>query len=182
MKLTSYLTSTLYRRRAGKSAHLTDLNAIFTGYSASNKVLSADVANAEAVANTLGDITGLAFTVKAGKTYKFKFVINYSAAATTTGARFTINGPAAPTFLSYRSQYSLTTASETVNTGLAAYQLPAASNATSAATGANLAIIEGIIKPSVDGTLTPQLASEVTVSAITALAGSYGEVEEIVVS
>jgi len=53
-----------------------------------------------------------------------------------------------------------------------AYDNPAASNATSAATGGNIAIIEGFIRPSANGTLIARFASEVANSAITAKAGS----------
>lgn len=134
-------------------------------------VLSADVINNNAVANTIASVTGLSFAVTAGQTYVFRFTIDYTAAATTTGSRWSISGPAV-TRLAYRSQYSLTTTSETVNSGLTAYDLPAASNATSAATGGNTAIVEGVITPSADGTVIARCASEVTSSAITAKAGS----------
>lgn len=134
-------------------------------------VLNADVTNNNAVANTMQDVTGLSFPVTAGLTYWFRVTVDYTAAATTTGSRWSINGP---TFsrLSYRSVYSLTTTSNTTNTGLTAYDLPAASNTSSAATGGNNAVIEGFIIPSADGTLVVRFASEVASSAIVAKAGS----------
>lgn len=52
-----------------------------------------------------------------------------------------------------------------------AYDSPAACNATSVV-AQNLAIIEGIIKPSQNGTIIARFASEVSGSAITAKAGS----------
>ena len=131
-------------------------------------LLSADVTNNNAVANTIADVTGLSFAVTSGVTYKFKFFIVYTSAATTTGSRFSINGPAAPTFLHYHSQNSLTTTSNTFNEGLITYDVPAASNASSAATGSNIAIVEGIIKPSANGTVIARFASEVLSSAIVA--------------
>lgn len=141
-------------------------------------VLAANVTNNNGTANTIADVTGLSFPVTAGETYRFRFVIWYTAAATTTGSRWSINGPAI-TRLGYRSQYSLTATSETVNSGLAAYDLPAASNATSAqAAGsavANHAIVEGIITAGANGNVIARFASEVASSAITALAGSYVE-------
>lgn len=130
----------------------------------------ADVVNNNATANTLADITGLSFAVTSGVRYWFRFIIPYTAAATTTGSRWTINGPAT-TLLFYRSTYTLTTTSETLNAALAAYNLPAASNASSVVAG-NVAIIEGIIQPSADGTVIARFASEVTLSAITAKAGA----------
>lgn len=135
-------------------------------------VLAADVTNAEAVANTLLDITGLGFAVEANKLYDFEFQLVYTAAATTTGARFTLNGPAA-THLNYSSEYSLTTTSTTRNALLQAYNQPAACNATSAATGSNWALIKGILQPSAAGTLVPRFASEVSASAIVVKAGSF---------
>lgn len=143
-------------------------------------VLATDVTNNNASADTIANVTGLSFSVKSGHTYKFRFQIVYTSAATTTGSRWSIDGPATPTALHYQSQYSLTTTSQTINTGLSAYDLPAAANATSAATASNIAIVQGIITPSADGTVIARFASEVTSSAIVAKAGlSYLEWEEI---
>lgn len=141
-------------------------------------VLSADVTNNNAVANTIADVTGLSFSVTAGTTYKFRFVIIYTAAATTTGARFSINGPAT-TILHYRSENSLTATSRTFNDGLSSYNLPAASNASSAATGSNIAVIEGVITPSASGTVIARFASEVASSAIVVKAKSYVEYQTL---
>lgn len=132
---------------------------------------TADVINNNAVANTIADVTGLSFPVTAGQRYWFRFVIHYDAAATTTGSRWSINGPAI-TDLNYSSQYSLTTTSVTINEGLSAYDSPAASSLTSAATNSNIAIIEGFILPSASGNVIARFASEVAASAITALRGS----------
>lgn len=134
------------------------------------KVLTSDVINAEVVANTMTDVTGLSFPVVANSTYYFKFTIRYDAAATTTGSRWSIDGPATPTSLHYKSKYPITATTETINNATA-YNIPAASNASSLTTG-NIAIIEGFITPSANGTVIARFASEVTVSAITALAGS----------
>lgn len=133
-------------------------------------VLPNDVINNNAVANTIADVTGLSFSVIAGQTYWFEFVIPYTSAAATTGSRWTINGPAAPTMLSYRSEYTLTATTTTVNTA-AAYDIPAASNASSLTAG-NVATVWGLIKPSSDGTVTARFASEILSSAITAKAGA----------
>lgn len=137
-------------------------------------LLGSDVTNNNASANTIADVTGLSFAVVSGNTYSFKFVVNYTSAVTTTGSRWSVNGPTT-TFLSYRSNYALTTTTETPNNGLTAYDLPAASNASSAATGGNIAVVEGIIKPSANGTVICRFASEVSSSAIVAKAGSYVE-------
>lgn len=132
-------------------------------------VLSSDVVNNNASANTIADVTGLSFSVTAGYTYWFRFVIPYDSAATTTGSRWSINGPGSPTMLNYTSRYTLTATSQTINSATA-YDIPAASNATSLTTG-NVAEIEGYIIPSSDGTVIARFASEVSSSAVTAKAG-----------
>jgi hypothetical protein len=134
-------------------------------------VLGADVVNNNAVANTIQDIEGLGFAVTANNTYCFEYWIQYTAALATTGSRWSVNGPAAPTMLSYISRYTLTATTITTNALLQAYNLPAASNASSVV-AMNIAIIEGIIKVSQNGTVIPRFASEVAGSAITAKAGS----------
>jgi hypothetical protein len=62
-----------------------------------------------------------------------------------------------------------------MNEGLAAYDLPAASNASSAATGANIAIVEGFIRPTADGNVIARFASEIAGSAIIARTGAFVE-------
>ena len=141
--------------------------------------LTADVTNNNATANTIQDVTALSFPVLAAKLYEFDFQIVYTAAATTTGSRWSINGPAAPTYLNYTSSYSLTTTTETRNALLQAYDSPAASNATSATTGNNWARIVGLIQPSVDGTVIARFASEVSSSAIVAKINSFVRYRQI---
>jgi len=138
--------------------------------------LATDVVNNNATANTMATVTGMSFSVTSGRTYYFKFFVNYTSAATTTGSRWSVNGPSAST-LQYVSRYSLDATSETVN-NLQAYDSPAASNASSLTAG-NYAIIEGVITLSASGTLSLRCASEVSSSAITAKAGSYGEIIDI---
>lgn len=133
-------------------------------------VLSGDVVNNNGTANTIADVTGLSFAVTAGETYWFEFVIPYTSAATTTGSRWSINGPAAPTMLNMRSEYTLAATTTTVNS-ITAYDIPAASNATSLTAG-NVATMWGVITPSQNGTVIARFASEVSGSAITAKAGA----------
>lgn len=140
------------------------------GSSLTAVVLGADVINNNAVANTIQDVTGLSFSVIANHTYYFWFYISYTAAVTTTGSRWSINGPAF-TRLSYMSEYTLTATTSTRNAELQAYNSPAACNATSVV-AQNKAAIEGIITPSADGIIIARFASEVAGSAITAKAGS----------
>lgn len=133
-------------------------------------VLTEDVVNNNATRNTIANVTGLSFVANADETYWFEFVIPYTAAATTTGSRWSINGPGSPTLLNYRSEYTLTATTITVNSANA-YDIPAASNASSLAAG-NVATIWGIIRPSSSGPVIARFASEVANSAITAKAGA----------
>ena len=133
-------------------------------------VLGADVINNNAVANTLQDVTGLSFAVNAGETYWFEFSVMYDAAATTTGSRWTLNGPAFSR-LAYWQQWALTAATHSLGNNQA-YLLPAACNTTSAYLAGNMAVVGGLIMPTASGVLQLQFASEVVSSAITAKAGS----------
>lgn len=133
-------------------------------------VMTGDVTNNNGTANTIADVTGLTFPVTSGETYWFEFVIPYTSAATTTGSRWSINGPGSPTLLAYRSEYTLTATTTTVNSQNT-YDTPAASNASSLAAG-NVATIWGIITPSQNGSVTARFASEISASAIVAKAGA----------
>lgn len=141
-------------------------------------VLAADVTNNNAVANTIADVTGLSFAVTAGEIYWFRFIIRYTAAATTTGSRWSVSGPASPTFVSFRTNAPLiATVNSTDGTSRShcvAYDAPATCNATSAVAAGNgqVAIVEGFIQPSANGTVIARFASEVASSAIVAKAGS----------
>lgn len=136
-------------------------------------VLASDVINNNASANTIADVTGLSFSVTAGETYVFNFIIAYTSAATSTGSRWSVSGPGSPTLLNYSSQYTLAATTITTNHATA-YDIPAASNATSLTAG-NTALIWGVITPSANGTVIARFASEIANSAITAKAGSILE-------
>jgi hypothetical protein len=135
-------------------------------------VLGSDVTNNNAVANTIADVTGLSFSVTANKTYYFKFVIRYTAAAATTGSRWGVNCTAGlATNLTFISEYTLTATTSTRNAMVQAFDSPAASSASSIA-AVNLCIMEGHFTPTADGTFIARFASEVSSSAIVAKAGS----------
>lgn len=135
--------------------------------------------NSNATANTLEDVTGLSFYAEANKTYAYRVRCPYTSAATTTGSRWTINGPASPTAVYYRSSYTLTATTLTTNYQ-SAYNGPATSNATSLTAG-NMATIDGFLRNGATaGTVQVRHASEVANSAITALAiSSYIEWTEL---
>ncbi len=143
-------------------------------------MLASDVTNNNGTANTIADVTGLSFAMTAGDLYEFCFNIIYTAQATATGSRWSINwGGVGVTYINYRSEYSLTTTTSTRNARLQAADLPAACNATSAATGNNWADIYGVIQPSANATLIARFASEVSGSAIVAKAGSFVRYRQI---
>jgi hypothetical protein len=135
--------------------------------------ISSNVVNNNATANTLQDVTGLAFPVLAGRRYGFRFVIPYNASATGNGSRWSINGPAA-SLISYRSTYvNSSGGGEIAPNYLTAYDLPAAHSGNSMTTG-NIAIIEGLVSPSANGEIVARFASELAGGAsITALAGAH---------
>lgn len=142
-------------------------------------VLGSDVINNNAIANTIQDVTGLSFPVTTGKTYSFEFTILYTAAATTTGSRWSINGPTTSN-LCFQSEYSLAATTTTRNANVITYNLPAASNATSGSTTGNMALISGILTATADGNVIARFASEVSGSAITAKAGSVVYYQELI--
>jgi hypothetical protein len=144
--------------------------SIPVGFSNRNIIsISSDVINRNAVANTLADVTGLSFSVTAGVLYHFYAIIPYTSASPSNGSRWTIDAPAS-ILLNYVSRNTLTPTAETVNYA-SAVNIPAASNNTSSVSG-NLAIIEGLIKSSVNGILQIKFASETASIAITAKAGA----------
>ena len=143
-------------------------------------VLASDITNNNAVANTIADVTGLSFAMTATKLYEFEFNCVYTAAATTTGSRWAVNASAGTAAnLSMTSEYSLTTTTTTRNAMVQAFDSPAASNATSAATGNNLAVMKGVIRATADATLIARFASEVASSAIVCKAGSFVKYRQI---
>jgi len=131
--------------------------------------LGSDVVNNNATPDTLQDVTGLSFPVVAG-TYRFKAIVDYTSATTTTGSRWTINGDVAATRLAYSLRFPLTNTTNTAYNGVA-YEAGIVS-ATSLTTG-NICMIEGMITVSGAGTIIVRFSSEVASSAITAKAGSF---------
>lgn len=144
-------------------------------------VLSANVAT---TATALGDVTGLSFAVSANKTYKFKFVIYYTANATGTGARFTINGPTLAT-----NGLFFTTGANNSTAGGWSIQPQIAYNSGAAlgssyTTGLNLCIMEGTVAVTAAGTVIARFATETASSTTITVLGtgalvSYVEWEQL---
>lgn len=131
-------------------------------------ILGSTVANSGN--NVFADITGLTFAVTSGLTYGFRAQIIYTSAATTTGARFSVNGPSI-TRLFYVARWTLTATSMNAEVVASTYDQGTASATSSA--GANIAIIEGTVTPSASGTFAMRFANEVNASAITCQPGSH---------
>lgn len=135
-------------------------------------VLASDVANT-GPANIYADCTGLTFPVTSGVQRRWRALIAYTAAATTTGSAWAINGPAT-TALTYQGHWQAP-GGETVSyqTG---YNLPANANAGSpGGTSGQIATLTGVVTPSASGTVVIRFATEVNGSAVTCKAGSTVE-------
>jgi hypothetical protein len=141
------------------------------------KFLAADVANST---TSYADITGLSFPVKSGSTYKFKFYVHMTSAAATTGAGLALTFPDNPTKISYVTTLPVTNASSATWQGYTGEDLPAAAQTTFPGNFQGTGWIEGLIKPSADGTVQARIMSEVAASAVTAKADlSYVEYQLI---
>lgn len=130
-------------------------------------ILSSDVINNNAVANTLQNVSGLSFNVSAGVTYRFYAIIPYTSQQTNNGSRWTINAPST-TFIGYVSRY--VDNPESINY-CDAVNLPSACSNNSKLTG-NIAVIQGVIIPSANGVVQVQFASQIANRSITAKAGA----------
>lgn len=127
-------------------------------------VTTADQISSNTSNDVLENVTGLSFSVVAGTLYRFYILIPYNSSSTNNGSRWTISCPTT-TLLNYVSRYPITATTETLNY-LSVQNFPLASNSTSLATG-NMAILEGLIKPSANGTVQVRFASELPNSSNT---------------
>lgn len=133
------------------------------------KTLQADVINAT---TTVADVTGFSFPVTAGRTYDFRFKVDATTNATTTGIQLAVNGPAMT-----RITYDVTTPSsltaKTVCAGINALDGFGTPPTTSAAIAGNTCIVEGTCTPSADGSVVLRNKASVAVAAAnTVKAGS----------
>jgi hypothetical protein len=113
------------------------------------------------------DITGLSVSLLANKRYWFKFVIVTTSVSTSTGAGWSINGPAF-TNLQYYSWYPSSTTAALYNNAVSSYDF-GTTTGNNAVRG--LATIEGTVDTSASGTLIGRFRSENT-NTVTAKAGS----------
>ena len=154
---------------ADASGNITTRNAsdLFTGNGGrTTVVLSADVVNNNS--NSLIDLPGLSFNITAGITYRFYAIIPYTSANKNNGSRWTLGAPIG-SVLHFTSRYTLSESTETINYCNDSF-LPLNCNNNSMLTG-NLAIIQGVIKSPINGTLQLKFASATAGIPITAKAG-----------
>lgn len=131
--------------------------------------VTSDVASPASTAYS--DITGLSFTATSGVTYVIDAVISVKVDATTTGAKFAINGPASPTFVSTSYFYATTSSALGINNH-STYD--AASATTGTATLSTPLWFRATIKTSSTGTVALRFGSEIaTAASVTINAGSY---------
>jgi hypothetical protein len=135
-------------------------------------MLALDVSASNAYAN----VTGLSFPVVSGQTYTFRFVCTYTVSSTAYGTAWAIDGPT-NSYLSYYSQCSPTTGGTVFSTklNLTAYDAATATGTTTAAAG-NIAIIEGVITPTANGTVIARFTTDATAGGtVTCKVGSTVE-------
>lgn len=127
---------------------------------------------------TLSSINGLSLAVVNGSYYKFKAVLIFRTAATTTGIRLGITCPA---FTVFSAKAEIPMAADGVGGDMQGYITSSGDSVlTTAVAAANtdfIAVINGVIKPSANGTLQLQFASEVALSNAVIRDGSYIEYE-----
>lgn len=155
-----------------KVAPTTDLNVLL--------VTTADVTNAT---TSWADITGLTYPIEAGKTYYFECGIMYICNATTTGARFGVNGPAV-TYLRGSGIGTVTgsVTASTHSTPAAAVNAVDTSMIGAQTTGPATEVyahFSGVYVPSAAGTFAVRSQSEVAVaSGVIVRRGSWCELRE----
>lgn len=122
-----------------------------------------------------GNVTGLSLDVKAGQTYKYKFVVTFNVGGTDKGTGFSLNGPSA-TYVSYKAWNAESTSAATASPmsvdGFSA--TPSAGTANPYTTG-NRAEFEGVVTPAADGTLQVRGIMESGAAAVVKGGVSYVE-------
>jgi hypothetical protein len=128
---------------------------------------------------TIQSATGLDFTLAAGTTYTFEYFILFQSAATNTGIRLAVDGPASPSIISYSANIPVaadgtggmyagwgTTWDDTVNgTGV------------QTANTTYVARIHGVVQTNAaGGTLRPRFRTETNGTNVTIKTGSWGAI------
>jgi hypothetical protein len=143
-------------------------------------------ANAVSAVTTMADINATDFNVPilASKSYMIRAVLFYRTNATTTGARFALNGPASPTLVIFGGAVTITPAAAgsaiTAEGTGTTYDGAVTTHGTGPAAVTAIAFLEGAVFNGLTaGNLRLRFASEVAIAnGLTVLAGSYFEVRE----
>lgn len=122
---------------------------------------------------TIGDATGLALALAAGRRYLFRFAGQYVSAASTTGLGLALNGPTLGAEGLQASVMIAHTNAIPMLGAISAYNTAILGTASSTATRMPWEVW-GYIHASVAGTLQLRIRSEVASSAVTLQIGSYG--------
>lgn len=147
----------------------------------SKVVLSGDVAT---TSSAFVDVTGLSFPVLANKTYKFKFIIYYTASATSVGTRFSLNGPSfATNGLLYKTSVNIATSGGWAVQTQTAYNSGTATGS-SYTTALNYCEIEGTIATTLAGNVIARFLTETATTTTITVKGtgaliSYVEYEQL---
>lgn len=124
---------------------------------------------------TPGDVTGLAFAVLSGTVYRMQFGVLFQSASVLAGIALTVTTPSV-TILSL--SVSIPIAADAAAGALQGWITASGDLVTGAsvqATGTDyLAEINGVIRPSADGTVQVQAATSLALTGVTVRAGSYG--------
>lgn len=125
----------------------------------------------QSLTNAFTDLTNLTFNVTSGNTYKYKFSVIFSVAATNKSVRFQLITPAA-TALAAQAQIPYS-ASAITSTIINASATPATTAFNNAKSGQVLiAFVEGIIVPSADGAVKLQSSLSAAGATLTIYSGS----------
>lgn len=122
--------------------------------------------------------TGLSFPVKANKIYYFKAIVFYTVSATNVGARMTLMGTGAE--IIYQVIFSATTTTITFLGGNQTYEQLSHPGTTSAATGGNIGIVEGMVLTGVDGLMRIRFGQSGTLGTITCKTASFLEFQQLI--
>ena len=124
------------------------------------------------------NITDLSFSIVAGATYIIEAVIYVVAAATTTGVAIALNGPSAPTSVTY-ALISPTSATAFFSGGATAYGTLLTPSATPSTTVPHMQIFNGLVVNGANaGTLALQMGAELAAS-VTVKANSWARLTRI---
>lgn len=132
-------------------------------------------ANQASTSLVFADVTSLTFPIAGGEAVSFEFELYLTSAVSTTAPQLSINGPLSPALLRY-SVTQATSATAWHNSSQVAYDT-VVNPATGPASTALPCRVSGVITAgAVGGTVALRLRSEVSGSAVTVLAGSWGKV------